>query len=263
MKPPKHNVDLMRLKELIDQGLSSRQCAKEIGCSSTNIRYWAKKKAWKWSFIRTRKDRTKDCICRFCGKDYNDNKRSLGGHSVNCKSNPNRKSNLRGFRGSHTKESKLKISSKRKEYLEKSKKNHNWSLCHGRQSDPELKFQTVLEELRIEYCPEYTPEESKRFYRIDFAILNGKIGFEINGNQHYTDATRGKLKKYYLERQKYLESLGWTMINIHYSLAYDKNKILEILTENRLIAPVSQRIEKLPSKQNVVGSNPTGSARNF
>ena len=130
----------------------------------------------------------------------------------------------------HTKESKLKISIKRREHLEKSKKNHNWSFCHGKQSDPEKKFQAILDELKIQHIPEHTPEESKRFYRIDFAILDKKVGFEINGNQHYTDAKRGKLKKYYRERQTYLESLGWTIINIHYSLVYDKDKIISILS---------------------------------
>ena len=63
--------------------------------------------------------------------------------------------------------------------------------------------------------------------------------FEINGNQHYTDAKRGKLKKYYRERQIYLESLGWKIVNVHYSLVYKKDQILEILTENKLFAPVA------------------------
>jgi hypothetical protein len=75
----------------------------------------------------------------------------------------------------HTKESKLKISIKRREHLEKSKKNHNWSFCHGKQSDPEKKFQAILDELKIQHIPEHTPEESKRFYRIDFAILDKKL----------------------------------------------------------------------------------------
>jgi very-short-patch-repair endonuclease len=227
------NIDLVKLKKLIDEGLSSRQCSKEIGCSQTNIRYWAKKN--NWNFMRRvkkgRKVVGRQGICRFCGKDFSENKRRLGGHAVHCKFNPHE---IVYSHDScpHTKETKLKISIKRREYLERSKKNHNWSFCHGKQSDPEKKFQVILEELKIQFIPEHTPEESKRFYRIDFALLDKKIGFEINGNQHYTDAKRGKLKKYYRERQTYLESLGWMIINIHYSLVYDKDKVLFILDKS-------------------------------
>lgn len=45
-------------------------------------------------------------------------------------------------------------------------------------------------------------------------IQKNKIDLEIDGEQHYLDS---KIAKSDLERTKYLESLGWTVIRIRWS----------------------------------------------
>ena len=39
----------------------------------------------------------------------------------------------------------------------------------------------------------------------------------------------GNLKKYYQERHDYISSLGWKIIEIHYSLSYNHELILDII----------------------------------
>ncbi len=191
-------------------------------------------------------------ICKFCGKKYLD-RNQIGGHTIGCKKNPNKQNNFLSSLGhKHTRKIKKLLSIQRKDFLAKNK--HNWAIYKGKESDPEKKFRALLDEFNIKYFQEYTPNNSQRFYRIDFAILEKQIGFEINGNQHYTK--NGCLKRYYNIRQKYLESLGWAIINIHYSIVYNKPKVLEILQKHTLVI---QRTEILPSKQKVVGSTPTES----
>lgn len=124
-------------------------------------------------------------------------------------------------------ETKKKISISRIKYLEKNKHKHNWSLYNNKQSYPEKLFETIILKLNETVFKYYIPPESKRFFEIDFAIPDKKIGFEINGNQHYNK--NKELTEYYKNRHIYLKSLGWKIIEIPYLLCYDQNKIINII----------------------------------
>jgi very-short-patch-repair endonuclease len=167
--------------------------------------------------------------CKFCGKILSTSS-SLGGHIIGCKLNPNRRT--KGHPQSIA--SRKNLSLRRKEFLKKNKNKHNWSLYHKQESAPEKEFKSILTDLKIQFVQYYIPAESKRFFEIDFALLDKKIGFEINGNQHYTKV--GKLRKYYLNRKNYLESVGWITIDIPYLLCYHKDKIIDMLKENEILS---------------------------
>lgn len=55
------------------------------------------------------------------------------------------------------------------------------------------------------------------------AIPAKKIGIEVNGEQHYKRT--GALKDYYQARHDLIESLGWTLIELHYSECYNEDVI--------------------------------------
>lgn len=130
----------------------------------------------------------------------------------------------------HTDEMKKHLSQKRKEYLNKNKDKHNWSLYHSQETEPERIFREVLETINdIQFYQYYIPKEADRFYELDFSIPELKIDFEVNGQQHYDE--EGNLAPYYQERHDYLEDLGWKVIEIHYSLCYNKEKIKEIVSQ--------------------------------
>jgi hypothetical protein len=51
------------------------------------------------------------------------------------------------------------------------------------------------------------------------AIPEKMIGIEINGNQHYERT--GELKPYYKKRHDIIESNGWTLYELHFSLVWN------------------------------------------
>jgi len=85
-----------------------------------------------------------------------------------------------------------------------------------------------LKEKNIIFVEEYQPSFEK-YYSIDIAFPNKKIGVEVNGNQHYNND--GTLKKYYVNRNNYLKSIGWEMYDIHYSVIYCDNIIVNIINK--------------------------------
>ena len=65
-----------------------------------------------------------------------------------------------------------------------------------------------------------------RYFSIDIAFPDKKIGIEINGNQHYDSS--GELKKYYRERHNLIEEKGWKLLEFHFKEIY-KEEIIEWL----------------------------------
>lgn len=126
----------------------------------------------------------------------------------------------------HTVESKRKISEARKEYLRKNPDKHPWKRNDKFKSKPCEILKIKLKENNINYIEEYEPS-NKRFYSIDIAFPDKKIGIEVNGNQHYN--RDGKLKKYYQERNDFLINIGWKIYDIHYSVIYSENIINDFI----------------------------------
>ena len=96
------------------------------------------------------------------------------------------------------------------------------------QTEPERLFENSLKSLNINYEPYYIPVESEHNYEIDFVIVDKKIGFEINGNQHYK--RNGEFTEYHKRRKLYLESINWKIVDIHYLKCFNKSEIEKIIS---------------------------------
>ncbi len=120
-----------------------------------------------------------------------------------------------------------KISEKRKSYLRENRNKHNWSLYRREETSPESAFKNIINNYNVEVFQYYIPKESEKNYEIDFAIPSLKLGFEIDGNQHYDDI--GNLNEYNIKRNEYFKSLGWKIVNIHYLICFHIDKIKEII----------------------------------
>lgn len=167
--------------------------------------------------------------CKYCGDIIINHQ-----HQIWCIKNPNRenilkKCKLKTFKMSD--ESKKKISLGRINYLKNNKNKHNWSVYRNKESYPEKLFREQLEKIEnIIFYQYYIPNEFDKNYELDFALINEKIGFEINGHQHYDEF--GKLTEYYKKRHDYIESFGWKIIEINYLNCFDNNNIKNIINNS-------------------------------
>lgn len=122
-------------------------------------------------------------------------------------------------------ETKKKLSLWRIKYLKDNPDKIKWV---GNESKPSTKFKSILVENNISFVEEFSPL-SNRFFNIDIAFPNVKIGIEINGEQHYERS--GKLKKYYQDRHDLITNGGWKLYEIHTSLVYKKEFIDNLILE--------------------------------
>ena len=114
---------------------------------------------------------------------------------------------------------KHKISIGRKAFLTNNPDKHPWKKSSKFKSVPCEHLKSKFKDANISFVEEHSPLINEgRFFSIDIAFPDEKIGIEVNGNQHYTNT--GELNDSNKERQKVLEDAGWTIINIHYSKAY-------------------------------------------
>lgn len=127
-----------------------------------------------------------------------------------------------------TEETKQKLSEKRKEYLKNNPDKHPWRLKSKFKSEPCENFKSILRQNNYKFLEEFAPSSEKN-YSIDIAFPEKMIGVEINGNQHYESS--GKLKPYYQFRHDHIESLGWKLYEIHYSLCFDQNYVLNLISQ--------------------------------
>jgi len=120
------------------------------------------------------------------------------------------------------------ISEKRKQFLRNNPDKHPWKLKNKFKSEPCENFKKILRENNFSFIEEFTPN-CERNYSIDIVFPEKMIGIEINGNQHYE--RNGKLKQYYQDRHDYIESLGWKLYEIHYSLCFDQEYVLNLINQ--------------------------------
>jgi len=125
-------------------------------------------------------------------------------------------------------ESKKIMSDKRKNYLKNNPDKHPWKNKNKYYSLPCEKIKKELIDNNITFIEEYQPLED-RFFSIDIAFPDKKIGLEINGNQHYNKD--GTLKEYYQERHNLIQQNDWVIYEIHYSLAHSKEFLKTIIKE--------------------------------
>ena len=127
-----------------------------------------------------------------------------------------------------TKDQKDKISKGLINFYKENPDRHPWKKSDKFVSKPCEIFKAILSDNKIKFVSEYSifPNHS---YSIDIAMPEYKIGFEINGNQHYNkDST---LKEYYLNRETYIESFGWKLFQIHYTICFNVNQVLKIVND--------------------------------
>lgn len=141
----------------------------------------------------------------------------------------------------HTDETRRKMSESRKLFLKKNPDKHPWKKSEKFRSNPCEHFKNQLRKNNIEFNEEWMPLFPERYFSIDIAFPDKKIGIEINGNQHYN--RDGTLKKYYKERHDIIEDAGWQLIELHYLEAYNEKIIENIKTNTSSYSSIVQRIE--------------------
>ena len=114
-------------------------------------------------------------------------------------------------------ETKKKLSESRLKYLREHPDQVPYLLNHysKTRSYPELYWDDILKNNRIVFQSEFQVS----IYRLDFAI--GKIDLEIDGEQHYADKRILQSDK---RRTEYLESIGWKVIRIRWSVYQKKTE---------------------------------------
>jgi very-short-patch-repair endonuclease len=134
----------------------------------------------------------------------------------------------------HTTESKLKLSNERKKFLLNNPDKHPWRNVNKFSSRPCEHLKSMLKARDIQFVEEYQPLlEKNRFYSIDIAIREKKIGIEVNGNRHYN--RDGTLKNYYKERHDLITECGWTLHEVHYSMVFNKTFVDTLADSIRIV----------------------------
>lgn len=201
-------------------------------------------------------------ICKHCSKGFDGlNTSEKANHTKWCDKNPKRKSYLQtlehtrnnisilareqqakslskahkegrlpdppSFEGKfHSEETKKLLSKKRKKYLQENPDKHPWKNSKKFTSEPCEFIKKKLAGLGILFEEEYQPLKT-RFFSLDIAFLDQKIGLEINGHQHYNKD--GSLKAYYQERHDLISKGGWKLLEIPHYKAYKEETFQEIL----------------------------------
>lgn len=184
--------------------------------------------------------------CKYCKETFDtDNKPIgwIGNHTRWCHKNPNRNKSKRArktkvcpgceikFIGRNkycslecknknfklSEEAKKKISDARKNFLLNNPEEHPWKKSDKFVSPPCEFFKSYLDSKNIKYLEEYRPL-TDRFFSIDIAFPDLKIGIEINGEQHYN--RDGSLTEYYQNRHEKITSVGRELFEIHYRHAF-------------------------------------------
>lgn len=121
---------------------------------------------------------------------------------------------------------KQRISAGRKKFLNENPDQHPWKRKDKFKSKPCEALKSYLKSKGLVFVEEWQPIKD-RFYSLDIAFPDIKLGIEVNGNQHYD--RNGKLKTYYQERHDLICSTGWKLIELHYVSCYNLEQIDLIL----------------------------------
>jgi hypothetical protein len=133
-------------------------------------------------------------------------------------------SKLRALKPStkHSLETKQKMSTIRKKFLQDNPEKHPWRKPNKHISEPCNKAKEFLKLLGVNFIEEFSPEIEGRFFSIDIAIPDKMIAIEINGGQHYSKD--GSLKPYFQERHDLIEKAGWKVFEIHCTACFKLEK---------------------------------------
>jgi len=126
---------------------------------------------------------------------------------------------------------KKEISERRKKFLKENPDKHPWRNNKKFVSEPceYLKRKLVEKGYFIE---EEVMVSTEKNYSVDILIPDRHIIIEVNGNQHYNKD--GTLQEYYQNRHNYIKSLGWVVIEIHYSLVYNLDLVFSLIEKENV-----------------------------
>lgn len=143
-------------------------------------------------------------------------------------------------RGRHrwSEKDKKKISKRMTKYFADHPEKFPWRDKKHFQSVPCEKFKEWLQTQNVKFAPECQPFlKEKRFYSVDVAFPDRRIGIEINGTQHYN--SDGSLRPYYVKRKDFFESRGWKLLQIPYTYCYKiddiKDKVFDFINSNGIV----------------------------
>lgn len=259
-------MDYTTLKDYLDQGFSSYKIAELEKKSQTTIRHWMKKfslksqhkaiKHWSkedfskivsdsnrkrgerirehldWNEIQLFYDggKTWDDICakfQIHMQALSEAQKSglfvsrTKGESVKItyRNNPPRKL---------SDETKKKISEGRKKYLAENPDKHGWSNSNHHYSVPCELLKSKLKDSGVSFVEEFQPLRDKgRYFSIDIYFPDLRIGWEVNGNQHYE--SDGSLKPYYQDRHELIEAVGIKLIEIKYHKVFSESFVSDLI----------------------------------
>ena len=123
-------------------------------------------------------------------------------------------------------EMKEHLSKKRKEWLLNNPDKHPWRKKNKFVSQPCEQLKLFFKSINVQFEEEVLISD-KANYSVDMLFPGKNLILEINGNQHYNKD--GTLKEYYQNRHNFIKSLGWNIIEIHYTLAYNHKLCLDII----------------------------------
>lgn len=127
----------------------------------------------------------------------------------------------------HSDETKSKLSEIRKKWLMENPDKHVWKTNDKFISKPCEFLKKILIENNITFVSEYSI--SGRYYSIDIAFPDKKVGLEVNGNQHYN--SDGTLKTYYKNKNDFFIENGWIIYQIHYTKVYNEIFIYDLINK--------------------------------
>lgn len=143
-----------------------------------------------------------------------------------------------------SKEEREKISEKRKKYLKENPDMHPWKRKNKFKSVPCENVKKILKQNNIKFVEEVTVL-SDRFFSVDILIQKKNLIIEVNGNQHYNKD--GTLREYYQERHDLIKKQGFNIIEMHYSLAFNEEYILNTIntySNASIVLPFTKREPK-------------------
>ena len=154
-----------------------------------------------------------DVICDFCGDTfYSRRKTTLSCKRPECLKKSRKMSD----------ETKGILSVKQKTFLSLHPENHTWKRKGKLVSKPCEHLKDYFRSKSIVFVEEWSPL-SDRYFSIDIAFPDIKMGIDVNGNQHYNKD--GSLKPYYQERHDLIVAAGWNLIELHFSACYNTKVI--------------------------------------
>lgn len=143
----------------------------------------------------------------------------------------NKRISIKSSSRSHSPETKVKISEKRKNWLKNNPDKHYWSFAPSPfyDSKPCSILKERLKNEGIFFIEEYKPLLHKdRFFSIDVYLPQFSLGIEVNGRQHYTKDGEG-LTEYYQNRHDLIEKEGIKLLEIKSHKFFSKRFMEELI----------------------------------